>query len=116
MPLLYCLQPLVSLSVSLGVELAIDHEPGHSNVLADGLSRYFHQIMSQFGPNFRVHVSIAHLLSRERNWTLCPEGPDWPKSLTDNLHRKAQKPGGVSGCALGAVCRVRGRPLPFAPP
>ena len=37
-PLCHFLQALALSAVSLGVELDIDHEPGHSNLWADGLS------------------------------------------------------------------------------
>lgn len=66
-PLVYFLQPLVATAVPLGVELSIDHEPGHSNIFFDGLSRTSPHTAQQLGPTLRSQCTLLHSGERDTN-------------------------------------------------
>ena len=68
-------------AAGLGVELTIDHEPVHSNILAGGLSRHFPATLSQFGPALRVSFTVGQLLTSERPWSFWPKEAPWPDTL-----------------------------------
>ena len=80
------MQVLVKTAVGLGVELTIDHEPGHSNILADGLSRHFPATLAQFDPALRVYFTVGQLLTLERPWSFWPKQAPWRDTL--NRHFK----------------------------
>ena len=80
------LQALVQTAVGLGVELTIDHEPGHSNILADGLSRDFPDTLSLFNPARRVSLTVRQLLNLERAWTLWTKDAAFPDTLLRHVH------------------------------
>ena len=80
-PLIWFLQPLIATTVSVGVELSVDHETGHANMLADGLSRAKPAMLAQCGPANPVVVDIPQLLRRGRQWTLYPQDVRWPDHL-----------------------------------
>ena len=91
--MIWFLQPLVGTAVSLGVELSVDHEPGHSNVLADGLSRDYPDVVGLFDPAKRVHVNLYSLLRRGNAWHLYPQHARWPDHLRTGEFIN-EKPGG----------------------
>ena len=79
--MIWLLQPLVATAVSLGEEMSVDHEPGHSNGLADGLYRAKPETLAQLDSTKRVEANALTLLRRGRNWHVYPPNTDWPDHL-----------------------------------
>ena len=96
-PMIWFLQPLIATAVSLGVELTVDHEPGHSNILADGVSRAKTEILSQFNPANRVKTDLLGLLRRGAHWTCYPPDASWPDHLQPGHNVRSNKSGGRTG-------------------
>ena len=78
-------------AVGLGVDLTIDHAPGHSNILADGLPRDFPATLAQFDPALRVSFSVGQLLTSERPWSFWPKEAPWPDTLLKHWENHPMK-------------------------
>ena len=87
----------------LGVDLEIDHEPGHSSIWADGLSRDFENVLAQFSPTNRVHIDIDTLLHRHTAWTLIPDEAHWPDHLRTGFTNSQKTQGASKGAWLSAA-------------
>ena len=59
----------------------VGHDPGHSILWADCLSRSKPETFQLFDPANRIDVDVNVLLGRTDAWTLHPETANWPDHL-----------------------------------
>ena len=73
-PLKYGVRLLSAWASVAKAEVTLEHEPGASNSLADGLSRGYEQTIARFNPARRIHLPLHSLLTPRRGGPVLSRG------------------------------------------